>query len=533
MMNLSGVEGAGGVFLALLLFVVVFALLARRLHTPYPIVLVVAGLALSLVPGTPTIDLDPDVVFYVVLPPLLYAAAWATSWREFSHNLVSIVSLACGLVTFTIIGVSVAAHWLFPGFDWRLGVILGAVVAPTDAIAATAIATRIGLPRRIVDLLEGESLINDATGLLAIEFGLALAMGNEAPTVWTGLLRFGYLVAGGLGVGVVVAAAVDWLERRIDDGPIEIAISLMVPYAAYIGAEGIRASGVLAVVACGLMLSRRSAEFFSPPVRLQVYAVWSAIVFILNGVVFVLIGLQLSGIVRSLSGVSVLRLVIEGALVSALVVALRLAWLTPGARVSYFIRRRFLHQTDSRPPARELLVFGWSGLRGVVSLAAAVALPLMLPNGAPFPQRSMIIFLTFSVVVWTLVVQGLTLAPLSRALGLTGGIGLNCEMKEAHRIALQAALDHLEESRGHDRPEDAGLYDDLAQHYRERLEALTHAPDDVIESPPQYHKARALSHELLGVQRRTLLQLRHDGRINDQVLRDLERDLDLQEAQTD
>ena len=263
------------------------------------------------------------------------------------------MSLACGLVTFTIVGVSVAAHWLFPGFDWRLGVILGAVVAPTDAIAATAIATRIGLPRRIADLLEGESLVNDATGLLAVEFGLALAMGNESPTVAAGLLRFGYLVVGGLGVGVVVAAAVDWLERRIDDGPIEIAISLLVPYAAYLGAETIHASGVLAVVACGLLLSRRSAEFFSPSVRLQVYAVWSAIVFILNGVVFVVIGLQLSGIVRSLSGVSLPRLVIQGALFSALVVGLRLAWLTPGARLSYFIRRRFLHQTDAPPDPRE------------------------------------------------------------------------------------------------------------------------------------------------------------------------------------
>ncbi len=527
----SGVETAGGVFLVLLLFVVVFALLARRLQTPYPIVLVVAGLAVSLVPGTPTLELDPGVVFYAVLPPLLYAAAWTTSWREFSHNLVSIVSLACGLVTFTIAGVSIAASWLFPGFDWRVGVILGAVVAPTDAIAATAIATRIGLPRRIADLLEGESLINDATGLLAIEFGLALAMGSEAPTVATGVLRFAYLVMGGLGVGVVVATAVDWLERRIDDGPIEIAISLMVPYAAYLGADAIRASGVLAVVACGLLLSRRSAEFFSPSVRLQIYAVWSAIVFILNGVVFALIGLQLSGIVRSLSGVSIPWLVAEGALFSALVVGLRLAWVTPGAHVSYFIRRRFLRQTDGRPPARELLVFGWSGMRGVVSLAAAVALPLMLPNGTPFSQRNMIVFLTFSVVIWTLVVQGLTLAPLSRALGLTGGPGRNCEMEEAHRIALQAALEHLEESRGHDRPEYAGMYDDLAQHYRERLEALSRAPEGTTQTPLQYHKARALSHELLRVQRRALLRLRHDGRIDDQVLRDLERDLDLQEAQ--
>jgi CPA1 family monovalent cation:H+ antiporter len=525
-----GMEAAGGVFLLLLLFVVAFALLARRLQTPYPIVLVIAGLALSVVPGTPRIELNPDVVFYVVLPPLLYAAAWITPWREFSHNLVSIISLACGLVSFTIIGVALAAQWLLPDFDWRLGVILGAVVAPTDPIAATAIATRIGLPRRIVDLLEGESLVNDATGLLAVEFGVALAMGGDAPTFGTGLLRFAYLVVGGLAIGGAVAFVVDWIERQIDDGPIEITISLMVPYAAYVGAESIHASGVLAVVMCGLLLSRRSAEFFSPAVRLQIYAVWSAIVFILNGVVFVLIGLQLSGIVRALSGMSLPRLVAEGALFSVLVIGLRLIWVQPGARMSYFIRHRFLHQTEPRPPWRELFVLGWSGMRGVVSLAAAMALPVLLPGGAPFPQRNLIVFLTFSVVVTTLVVQGLTLPSLSRAFGLTGETGVACEAQEAHQTALQAALSHLEEARGRDRPEYAAVYDDLAQHYREQLDALTRTTDGNADTPLQYNKSRALYHELLRVQRSTLLRLRREERINDEVLRELERDLDLQEA---
>lgn len=524
-------DSAGGVFLILLLFVVAFALLARKLETPYPIVLVIAGLVLSLIPGTPRIELNPELVFSVVLPPLLYAAAWVTSWREFRHNIVSIVSLACGLVTFTIVGVALAGQWLFPGFDWRIGVILGAVVAPTDAIAAAAIASQVGLPRRIVDLLEGESLVNDATGLLALEFGIALVVGGMTPTVETGLLRFAYLVAVGLGAGAAVALAAAWIERWIDDGPIEIAISLMVPYAAYTGANAIHASGVLAVVACGLILSRRSAELFSPSVRLQVYAVWSAVVFILNGVVFVLIGLQMSSIVRNLADMSLIRLVAEGALFSALVIALRVVWVFPGARVSYFIRHRFLHQTERRPSGRELLVFGWSGMRGVVALAAAMALPVALPNGAPFPHRSLIVFLAFSVVVWTLVVQGLSLAPLIRALGLAGGSGAKCEEQEASRIVIRAALAHLEDTRGHDRAEYGGVYDDLAQHYRERLDALTGAPEGAPETRPlQYHKHRALSHELLGVQRRALVRLRRDGRINDQVLRDLERDLDLQEA---
>jgi monovalent cation/hydrogen antiporter len=525
------VDSAAGVFLILLLFVVAFALLARKLQTPYPIVLVIAGLVLSAIPGTPQIELNPELVFFVVLPPLLYAAAWVTSWREFRHNLVSIVSVACGLVAFTIVGVAVASQWLFPGFDWRIGVVLGAVVAPTDAIAATAIASQVGLPRRIVDLLEGESLVNDATGLLALEFGLALVLGGMAPTVGTGLLRFGYLVAAGLGAGAIVALVVAWIERWIDDGPIEIAISLMVPYAAYLGAEAIHASGVLAVVTSGLVLSHRSAELFSPSVRLQVYAVWNAAVFILNGVVFVLIGLQMSGIVRSLAGATLTRLVADAALFSALVIGLRLVWVFPGARLSYFIRQRLLHQSEARPSGRQLLVFGWSGMRGVVSLAAAMALPAVVPGGDPFPQRSLIVFLAFSVVVSTLVVQGLSLAPLIRALGLAGGSGPNCEAEEAHRIAIQAALAHLEEARGHDRAEYGGVYDDLAQHYREQLDALTGATDGATDARPlQYHKHQALSHELLRVQRRALQHLRRDGRIDEQVLRNLERDLDLQEA---
>jgi CPA1 family monovalent cation:H+ antiporter len=528
---MATVDPAGGVVLILLLFVVVFALLARKLQTPYPIILVIAGLLLSLIPGLPRIELNPKLVFTLILPPLLYAAAWLTSWREFRHNLVSIISVACGLVGFTIAGVALAGPWIFPGFDWRIGVILGAIVAPTDAIAATAIASSLGLPRRIVDVLEGESLVNDATGLLALEFGIALVYQGTAPTIGAGLLRFIYLVTAGLGAGAIVAFATAWIERWIDDGPIEIAISLLVPYAAYLGADAIHASGVLAVVACGLILSRRSAEIFSPPVRLQVYSVWSAIIFILNGVVFVLIGLQLPGVVRGLTNVSLPRLILYGATCSLLVFLLRLMWLFPGARVSYFIRRRMLHQTDPIPTARELLVFGWSGLRGVVTLAAAISLPRFLSNGASFPQRDLIVFLAFSVVVFTLVFQGLTLAPLIRSLGLAGASGPDCEEREAHRIAVEAALKHLEEARRHDRAEYAGVYDDLTQHYRDQLNAIFCAPDEAAAAPvPHYRKHRSVSNELLGVQRRTLLQLRRQGRINDQVLRNLERDLDLQEA---
>src|SRR5580698_2424802 len=333
-------------FLLLLLFIIAFGQLARRIGTPYPIVMIIGGLVLGFVPGIPRITLDPDLIFLVVLPPLLYAAAWVTSWRDFSHNLVSIAMLAFGLVGFTVFGVAVAGPWLFSGFDWRIGFVLGAAVATTDAIAATSIAKQIGLPKRIVDLLEGESLINDATGLLALEFAVAMVVDGHTPTVSSGLLRLVYLTFAGVGSGLILGRIVEWFEYRIDDGPIEIAVSILVPYAAYLTAEAIHASGVLAVVAAGLYLGRKSSKFFSPGVRLQAQAVWNSLTFILNGFVFVLIGLQLPFVLAGVKELSLKTLLLYGGLFSIFLILLRLIWTFPGAYVSTFIRRRLLHQND-------------------------------------------------------------------------------------------------------------------------------------------------------------------------------------------
>ena len=393
----SGIQSIEIVLLLLLLFVAGFTLLARKLQTPYPIVLVVAGLVLSRVPGIPRVTLNPDLVFLAVLPPLLFAGAWLTSWRDFVYNLVSISSLAFGLVGFTVLGVAGTAHVAFPGFDWRLGVVLGAVVATTDAIAATSIAKRVGLPQRVVDVLEGESLLNDATGLLALEFGLAIVVAGQTPTVSSGFLRLGYLTAAGIGVGLLIGVIIHWVEHHIDDGPIEITISIMVPYAAYLAAEFIHASGILAVVACGLYLGRGSAHFFSPAVRLQANAVWSVFTFILNGFVFVLIGLQLPVVREGIRNYSFASLLLYGGLFSLLVIVLRLLWVFPGTALAYWIRRNILHQNEPRPPARQTFVTGWTGMRGVIALAAALSLPEHLEDGSPFPQRSLIIFLMFSV----------------------------------------------------------------------------------------------------------------------------------------
>ena len=530
-MGYGSVQAVELVFLLLMFFVVAFGVLARKLKIPYPIVLVIGGTLLGFIPGIPRVQLNPDIVFYVVLPPLLYAAAWETSWRDFSYHLVSILLLAFGLVSFTVIGVALGAPWLFPGFDWKIGLALGAVVAPTDALAATSIAQRIGLPKRITNILEGESLVNDATGLLALEFGISILLKNETPTATDAVLRLTYLIIAGIAVGLVTAWIVNWIEQRIDDGPIEIAISILVPYAAYFTADALHASGVLAVVACGLYLTRRSSEFFSPGVRLQAGAVWDALSYVLNSLVFVLIGLQLPYVLAEIQGYSLGTLVLYGALFSGLVIALRVIWVFPGAFVSQLIRTRVLHQSVRPPTPRAILVLGWAGMRGVIALAAAIALPQTLADGSPFPQRNLIIFLAFSVILVTLVGQGLTLPWLVRILRVFDPPGPNLEEEAARREVLQAALAHLEDSRKKAETEFDAIYEDLAGHYRQRLAALTGKEDTETGISPlhQKHLSR-LSRDLLRIERQTAVRLRNEGQINDATLRQLEYEFDLREA---
>jgi CPA1 family monovalent cation:H+ antiporter len=516
------------VFLLLLFFIVVFGILARKVGTPYPIIMVLGGLLLSFIPGIPDFTLNPDLIFLVVLPPLLYSSAWTTSWRDFRYNIVGISFLAFGLVAFTVIGVAIAAPRVFSGFDWRLGLVLGSIVAPTDAIAATSIARRIGLPGRIVDILEGESLINDASGLLALEFAIGILVHERIPTFSGGLLTLTWLIAGGIAIGLGIGWFVDHFERRIDDGPIEVTISILVPYATYLAAQSVHASGVMAVVSCGLFLSRRSDTFFSPAVRLGAWSFWESFTFILNGLVFVLIGLQFPAVRASIHSYRPSTLLVYGAIFSALLILLRLAWVFPGAHLAHWIRTRFQHQHESRPKPRQVFVIGWTGMRGVVSLAAALALPTVLRDGSPFPHRNMIVFLTFCVIFVTLVLQGLTLPPLIRLLGLAGGAGPDCEELEARRIVTLAALTHLESASAHDSDPSKEVYEDLTHHYRERLSSLkvNASPGEVTD----HERHLALSLETLRVERDTAIRLRNEGRINDSVLRRIERELDLSES---
>ena len=529
-MSETAVHAAQLILLLLLLFVAAFAALARKLQTPYPIILVIAGLLLGFVPGIPKVSLDPELIFLVVLPPLLYAAAWVMSWREFSRNLVSIAMLAFGLVGFTVFCIAEAGPWLFSGFDWRIGFVLGAAVATTDAIAATSIAKRIGLPKRIVDLLEGESLLNDATGLLALEFATLMVVNGQDPGVITGGLRLAYLCIAGLGSGLILAVIVEWFEHRIDDGPIEIAFSILVPYAAYLTAEAIHASGVLAVVAAGLYLGPKSSEFFSPGVRLQARAVWDALNFILNGFVFVIIGLQLPSVLAGVSELSFGRLIWYGALFSIFLILLRLFWTFPGAYVSYFIRTRLFHQNDQRPGVRQIFIVGWTGMRGVIALAAAMSLPKTVADGSPFPHRDLIVFLTFTAILVTLVFQGLTLPLLIRWLGLAETAGPKCEELEARRLVIEATLARLEEMRKMDSPDSAELYDDLERHYQQRLASVSENTREDKAHAESYSRYLDISRMLLATEREAALRLRYQGRINDEVQREMEHEMDLRET---
>lgn len=514
------------ILLLLLLLVAALALLAKRLRIAYPILLVLGGLCLSLVPHIPRVSLDPNIVFLVILPPLVFSAAFHTSWRDFRNNLIGILMLAFGLVGFTVYGVAATTRWMLPGFDWRSGLVLGSVIAATDAIAATATAKRLGLPRRIVDLLEAESLVNDGSGLVALRFTLALVVSGTTPSFFQGTGVLLYLVFAAVGIGLVVAVVVRSILSRINEAPIEIIISIVTPYVAYLAAEGAQCSGVLATLACGLYLGRRSSDFYSLHARIEASAVWRTIDFGLNGIVFLMLGLQLPLVLAHIHGVSIGRLALDGAVFSAVVILLRMFWVFPGAWISSKLRLFFRQPREPLSPKLIFLV-GWAGMRGVLALAAAMSLPEALKSGAPFPERNIIIFLAFCAIFATLVVQGLTLPSLIRRLGLPA-MPSHQEESSARREMIAAALESLDRVRNESGREHAEIYDQLERYYRRRLELLERAHSDGTGPAKIDHES--LARQLRSVERSIALKLRDENKIHDEVLRTLEHELDLLDA---
>ena len=513
----------------LLCAVVGVALLGRRLKLPYPIALVIGGLGISLVPGLPAVRINPDLVFLLFLPPLLYAAGWLTSWHDFRANLRSIFLLAFGLVLFTTLVVGVVLHALIPAVPLSLAFAFGAIVSPPDAVAATAIARQVHLPKRIVTVLEGESLVNDATGLIALRFALAAAASGVF-SAGQAALAFTWVAGGGLALGVGVAMVVVLITRRIKDDLVLITISLLIPYIAYLPAERLHVSGVLATVAAGIFGGWNGPELLNARTRLNATAVWNLLVFLLNCVLFILIGLELPDVVQALRHYSAGQIIAYGAIVSAVVILIRPVWVFPATWLPRLLSRR-LRQRDPIPPWRHVLIVAWSGMRGVVSLAAALALPVNLRDGQPLPERDLLIFLTFCVILSTLVLQGLSLPMLIRWLGIKVRHDAKHE-REARLKLAHAALAHLNEAATRGSRHDAALRQVTAL-YQDRIRSLNDDLADVLGWSDQLEHlvaARRLRLDGLDAERRELIKLRREHHVDEELMHKLERELDLEET---
>ncbi|HET6997353.1 MAG TPA: Na+/H+ antiporter [Solirubrobacterales bacterium] len=517
---------------ALLVSAALLNAIANWLQVPYPIVLVLGGLLLGLAPEVPEIELNPDLVLLLFLPPLLYSAAFFVDLPALHRDLRPISLLAIGLVLATMLVVALVAHEVF-GLPVAMAFVLGAIVAPTDPVAATAILRRLGVPRRTVNVLEGESLVNDATALVAYKIALAVAVGGSISATDAGF-RFVWSVAGGIAIGLIAGYLIVKIRSRVDDPITEVTISLVSGYAAFLPADAIDASGVLAVVAAGTYIGWNSSRLVAPETRLQAYALWGVLIFLLNATLFILIGLQLPLIADGIreSGLSAGTAAGYAALTCAVVIAVRFAWIFGATAIIRAVDRR-PSQRERRASAASRVVFGWAGMRGAVSLAAALALPLQTDAGAALPGRDLIRFLTFAVILVTLVGQGLTLPALIRRLGLHEEEGVEEREEVSARIAVAAAaLERLDELAGEDWTRDDTIERVRAQYefrqHRFQLRTEEEEDEDGIEDRSLAYQR--LMHEVYTVQRDALIALRDDGEISSEVMRRVERELDLEES---
>jgi CPA1 family monovalent cation:H+ antiporter len=510
----------------ILLLAVVLALttLARRLLIPYPVLLVLGGLAIAMVPGLPPVQLHPDLVFVVFLPPILWSAAYFTSLREFRQNLRPISLLAVGLVLATTGAVAAVARAIVPGLPWPAALALGAIVSPPDAVAATAIARRLTIPRRVVTVLEGESLVNDASALVLYRAAVAVMIGGSF-VPWEGLLDFVLSAVTGVAIGLAVGLAARHAVRLTDESFSAIAATLLAPYVAWVAAERLHVSAVLACVTGGLYVRQHFSAIVAPTTRIQARAVWDLLVFVLNGVVFILIGLQLATLRQSIPGPAMATLLWQGAVLSVAAVVVRLVWVPVAAYLPRALSPS-LRARDPMPPWSAIFLIGWTGMRGIVSLAAALALPLTTAAGTPLPFRDEIIVLTFVVILVTLVLQGLSLGPLIRRLDFGEDDALEREETLAREHASRAALDRVDQLAREGWPRRDHV-DRMRAHYTQRVRRFSDLGDQEC-SAEMAAAQRRLRHETLSAERRALIRLRDDETISDEVLHRLEYELDVE-----
>jgi monovalent cation/hydrogen antiporter len=508
---------------ALLAALAISQAVARRVRAPEPLVLALMGLGLALLPGLPRMPLDPDLILVVFLPPILYADAFDTSWIDFRRWLRPILMLAVGLVAFTILCVGVVAHLLLPELPIAVCFLLGALVSPTDTVAVQTVLEKLRVPRRVTAILGGESLVNDATGLVGVQLAIAVVLSgafDAGEIAW----RFAGVAGGGIGVGLAVGVVFSWLNRVAREKHVLFALSLLSPYVAFLIAHGLGSSGVLAVVVAAFMVAWRIHQV-PPEARVELYATWDLVIWLLNGMCFLFVGLEAPHVIREVADGGGTRLLIAGLAVSATVILCRILWIFPAAYLPLSFSPRIRASEGGYPAWRNVSLAAWCGVRGVISLAAALSIPAVLPDGQPFPGRGELLAGTLCVILVTLLVQGLTLQPLVRILGIRGDDDTEAEVRAAREALLAAGIRRLDAfcserscpiSVHHWRTQ---MQDELAVLRDEDSERRAQARSRLAVSKEVHH---AVAEE----QARELLALRDSARINDNTFLALQLDLD-------
>ncbi|WP_284653055.1 Na+/H+ antiporter [Flavobacterium terrisoli] len=510
-------------FLILIFAIVLIIMLADKIKIAYPILLILAGLLISIIPGIPLFSIDPDLIFLIFLPPLLYEAAWVISWKDLWHYRRVILSFAFVVVFLTAMSVALVANYFIPGFSLALGFLLGGIVSPPDAVSAGAILKFVKVPRTISSILEGESLLNDASSLIIFRFAL-IAIGT-GQFIWSqAALTFSWMVIGGVGIGLLIGFIFMKFHKYLPtDANMDIVLSLVTPYIIYIVAEEVHSSGVLAVVSGGLFLSHKRHSFLTSASRIKGFNVWQSLVFVLNGLVFTMIGLALPTITAGLEGVSLYSAIGYGALITLVLIVGRIL-AAYGAVVVTMIARNFITVADDRNPGiKGPFILGWSGMRGVVSLAAALSIPVYL-NGAPFPQRNLILFITFVVILLTLVVQGLTLPYFIRKLEVTNPHHEANQQEHYQQVRwelAQFALQQLKDQYG----------EDLEQ--QPILQRIANKWEDhkiLTEDADMSQECRTIYINILDQQRRWLIEKnKKESKLDEAIIRKLLHHLDMEE----
>ncbi len=515
--------------------------IVNKRKLPFPVILVFAGLIIGFVPQLPNLALDPEVVFVIMLPPLLFDAASKTSWLEFKTSIRPISALAITLVFFTTVAVAVTAYYLIPGFTWPLAFVLGAIVSPPDAVAAGGIIKGLGLNKKVITILEGESLVNDASALIAYRYAV-LAVTTGTFVFWQAGLQFLLVSVVGILIGIITGFLFVWAHKKIENNPlVETSLTLLAPFVSYLAAEHFHMSGVLAVVTTGLLIARKSPEIFASQARMRIRVVWDTIIFLLNGFVFILIGLQLPSIIKDLGRYPFSTILGYGLIISLVTILVRIIWVFGGAywlNISHQNKKDKTGNNDSADPQntwKNVMVVAWTGTRGVISLAAALALPLVLNDGTAFPKRSSIIFFAFVVIFVTLVVQGLSLPLLIRWLKIKPDDNTDEEEKELQLYLASSTLHFIEKEfpvQG-----DNKLQQQLKNKYEQQIRKLN--KEIQLHKKARYHNRElqppepdnllTAKLEINKFQRELLIRLHKDGDFSDAAIRHIELEMDIDE----